>query len=196
MSYMTPCHSFLTRKTTISEKNSFMTLFFYSVRTFARIRKHYFSKYWGYGSGASIPPETMMHFPPSFRFHPYFWDIFRLCRKFSKFYLFTKICFHFHPPKFLMTFFSHRPCFSDMCVKCHIWHIYDPFFTRKIPIISENNSLMTPVFLLCSYFRAHPTTLLLKIMRGRMHGQSPHLKFWEGPSPSPPKSPPMFICIG
>src|SRR6218665_2870231 len=33
---------FFTRKTTNSEKNSF----FYSVRTFAPIRQHYFSKYW------------------------------------------------------------------------------------------------------------------------------------------------------
>src|SRR6218665_515465 len=40
---------------------------------------------------------------------------------------------------------------------------------------------MTP-FLLCSYFRAHPTTLLLKILGGRMHGP-PHLKFLGGPSP-------------
>src|SRR6218665_508834 len=38
---------FLHQKTTISEKNSLIRPFFYSVRTFARIRKHYFSKYWG-----------------------------------------------------------------------------------------------------------------------------------------------------
>src|SRR6218665_3769634 len=37
---------FYTRKTTISQKNSLTTPFFYSVRTFARIRQHYFSKYW------------------------------------------------------------------------------------------------------------------------------------------------------
>src|SRR6218665_227266 len=35
--------------------------------------------------------------------------------------------------------------------------LYDPFHIRK-NTISENNSFMTP-FLLCSYFRAHPTTL-------------------------------------
>ena len=40
---------FFTRKTTISEKNSLMTPFSYSVRTFPRIRQHYFSKYWGDG---------------------------------------------------------------------------------------------------------------------------------------------------
>src|SRR6218665_2560065 len=37
---------------------------------------------------------------------------------------------------------------------------FDPFFTREAPV-SENNSSITP-FLLCSYFRTHPTTLLLK----------------------------------
>src|SRR6218665_1553523 len=40
---------FFTRKTAISKKNSLTTPFFYSVRTFARIRQHYFSKYWGVG---------------------------------------------------------------------------------------------------------------------------------------------------
>ena len=39
--------------------------------------------------------------------------------------------------------------------------VYDPFLTRKTP------------FLLCSYFRAQPRTLLLKILGGRMHGPSP-----------------------
>src|SRR6218665_246523 len=38
---------FFTRKTTISGKNSLIRPFFYSVRTFAHIRQHYFSKYWG-----------------------------------------------------------------------------------------------------------------------------------------------------
>src|SRR6218665_1012811 len=33
---------------------------------------------------------------------------------------------------------------------------------------------MTP-FLLCSYFRAHPTTLLLKTLGGRMHGPPPQI---------------------
>src|SRR6218665_2720932 len=40
-------------------------------------------------------------------------------------------------------------------------------------------------FLLCSYFRAHPATLLLKILGGRMHGPSPHLKFWGDRPPVP-----------
>src|SRR6218665_3168112 len=40
------------------------------------------------------------------------------------------------------------------------------------------------LFLLCSYFRAHPTTLLLQILGGRMHGPSPS-QILGGPSPSP-----------
>src|SRR6218665_1905250 len=62
---------FLTRKTTISEKNSFMTLF-YSGRTFARIRQHYFSKYWGDGCMGRTPtsnfggpsPQSPLGLPP------------------------------------------------------------------------------------------------------------------------------------
>src|SRR6218665_3873953 len=40
---------FFIRKTSISEKNSMTRHLFYSVRTFARIRQHHFSKYWGGG---------------------------------------------------------------------------------------------------------------------------------------------------
>src|SRR6218665_2338856 len=59
--------------------------------------------------------------------------------------------------------------------------IYDPFLTRKTP------------FLLCSHFRAHPTTLLLKILGGRMHGPSPHLTFLGTVPPVPPRSLPLLL---
>ena len=84
--------------------------------------------------------------------------------------------FPFSRPKFLMVFQIFR-IFIVLNV------VYDPFFTRKTTI-SEKNSLMTP-FLLCSYFRAHPTTQLLKIFGGRMHGPSPTSNF-GGPSPPGP----------
>src|SRR6218665_850463 len=74
---------------------------------------------------------------------------------------------------------------------------YMTFSSQEQPLfqISEENSFMTP-FLLCSYFRAHPTTLLLKILGGgRMHGPSPHLKLWGDRPPSPPRFPPLFMCI-
>src|SRR6218665_2363 len=58
MSYMYMYNDhFLTRTTTISEKNFFMTPFFYSVRTFACIRQHYFSKYWGDGCMGRPPSQ-------------------------------------------------------------------------------------------------------------------------------------------
>ena len=65
----------------------------------------------------------------------------------------------FSRSKFLMTFFSHRPWFSDFFylfqdsphLSCNV--VYGPFFTRKT-LISENDSLMTHFFL-CSCFRTH-----------------------------------------
>src|SRR6218665_845601 len=47
-----------TRKATISEQNSLKT-FFYAVRTFARIRQHYFSKYWEDGCMGSPPTSNL-----------------------------------------------------------------------------------------------------------------------------------------
>src|SRR6218665_3037592 len=41
-------------------------------------------------------------------------------------------------------------------------------------------------FSLCSCFHAHPTTLLLKILGGPMHGRFPYLKFGGDRLPSPP----------
>src|SRR6218665_2889050 len=86
---------------------------------------------------------------------------------------------------FLMTFFSHRPGFSDFpChyyVKCRIIaRVYDPFLTRKTTV-SEKNSFMTLLFLFCWYLRAYLTTLLLKIL-----GAVPPPQILGGPSPSPP----------
>jgi len=51
---------------------------------------------------------------------------------------------------------------------------------------------MTP-FLLCSYFRAHPTTLLLEILGGADAWAVPHLKYFGGPSPQSPRSPPLSL---
>src|SRR6218665_1677317 len=41
-------------------------------------------------------------------------------------------------------------------------------------------------FSLCSYFHAHPTTLLLKILGGTNAWAVPHLKFFGRPSPQSP----------
>src|SRR6218665_3815848 len=63
--------------------------------------------------------------------------------------------------------------------------VCDPFLKKKKSTISENNSFMTP-FLLCPYFRAHPTTLLLKILGGR--------QIWRDRPPSPSRSPPVIYA--
>ena len=49
------------------------------------------------------------------------------------------------------------------------------------------------LFLLFSYFRAHPTTLLRKILGERMHWPSPHLKLWGDRPPVPPRFPPLIV---
>ena len=63
-----------------------------------------------------------------------------------------------------MTFFSHRPGFSDFLFLSQILRIftvlnvvYDPFFTRKTTI-SEKNSLTTPFFTLFVLSRASDKT--------------------------------------
>ena len=104
--------------------------------------------------------------------------------------------FPFSRRKFLMTFFRIFRIFYQIFrifyyVQCRT-HVYDPFLTRTTTI-SEKNSFMTPV-LLCSYFRAHPTTLLLKILVGRMHGAPPHqIFFWGDRPPVPYRSPPLHV---
>src|SRR6218665_3951559 len=57
--------------------------------------------------GASIPSETMMHFPPVTD-SPLFSKNFRTLRKIFKLLPFTEKFIDFHPPKFLKIFFSHR----------------------------------------------------------------------------------------
>src|SRR6218665_3568015 len=87
------------------------------------------------------------------------------------------------------------PFFSQISVPLTRFNVvYDPFLTRTTTI-SEKNSFMTP-FLLCSSFRAHPTTLLLKILGGRMHGPSPPPQILGGPSPQFPLGlrPCMYVC--
>src|SRR6218665_1189136 len=64
------------------------------------------------------------------------------------------------------------------------------YMTRIWPFSHKKNhyfrkEFLYDTFLLCSYFRAHPTTLLLKILGGRMYGPSPP-QFLGVPSPSPP----------
>src|SRR6218665_3561998 len=57
--YYTKCRLPHTRTTTISQKNSFMTPFLLCSYTFARIRQHYFSKYWGDGCTGRPPSSNV-----------------------------------------------------------------------------------------------------------------------------------------
>ena len=91
-------------------------------------------------------------------------------------------------------YFSHRPGFSDFpylyFVKCRIW----PFSSQENPLFQKRIPWQH-FFLLCSYFRAHPTTLLLKILGATDAWAVPHLKFWGGPSlQSPQVSAPGDTC--
>jgi len=67
---------------------------------------------------------------------------------------------------------------------------YVTFSSQEKPLFQKRIPWWHLFILLCSYFRAHSTTLLLKILGERMHGPTPPQIFW-GPSPSPPRSPPM-----
>ena len=64
-----------------------------------------------------------------------------------------------------------------------------PFLTKNL-YFRTKNSFMSH-FLGTSYFPAHPITLLLQILEGRMHGPSPTSNFGGTVPPVPPKSPPV-----
>ena len=99
---------------------------------------------------------------------------------------------NFRGPNFQMTFLGRNSHFNAE----NIWRpifLFIPYMTHYLAktSISQQNIPSLHLVLVTSYFPAHPITLLLQILGGRMHGPSPsHLKFW-GPSPRPSKSPPM-----
>src|SRR6218665_3547750 len=78
----------------------------------------YYTKSCQCTQGRPSPPETMMHFPPCFRFPPYFRKIFGLSEFFYNFTFSLKILY-FLPPNFLMTFFL---------VINHKFRIFPPYF--------------------------------------------------------------------
>src|SRR6218665_1619917 len=99
----------------------------------------------------------MMHFPLCFRFPPYFRKMLRLW-KISKIVPFPHKISDFHPPKFLMTFFSvinHKfrtsPLFwlfsyiSPLLDKI----IISPYFQKFLPLFSQNSSTF---YMLCVSF--------------------------------------------
>src|SRR6218665_235925 len=80
---------------------------------------------------ASIPPEAMMHFPPSDS--PLFFEQFSYSVEHLLNVTFSRKIFDFHPPKFLMTFFSffsHRPQISNFSLFSLFRYILPPCFAK------------------------------------------------------------------
>ena len=99
----------------------------------------------------------------------------------------------FFGKNFWWPFFSHRPGFSDFSFLFpHFLFLHYGNCRRSYMTLSSQEKHL---FWLCSYFRAHPTTLLLKILGGLMHGPSPYLKLWGDRPPSPPRSLPLHVAV-
>src|SRR6218665_1726993 len=54
-----PCMTLSSQEKPLFQKEFLYDTFFYSVRTFSRIRQHYFSKYLGDGCMGRPPPQTL-----------------------------------------------------------------------------------------------------------------------------------------
>ena len=95
-------------------------------------------------AGASIPLWDHDAFPLVSDFPLYFRKMFRLYRKLSQFYLFPEKCLDFYPPKFLMTFFSHRPQISN----------FPPIFPLSVhfPPLFPKNYYFPLLFKISPYF--------------------------------------------
>src|SRR6218665_2491274 len=93
-------------------------------------------------------PETMMHFPPCFRFFPLFSKKFRTLRTIFTMLPFPEKFLDFHPPKFLMTLFlviDHKfrispcfPCFSTF-PPCFAKIIISPLVLQISPLFDTNS---------------------------------------------------------
>src|SRR6218665_3216294 len=104
-------------------------------------------------SGGVHPSEAMMHFPPVLDF-PLFSKNLQTMWKFFKILPFPEKFLHFHPPKFLMTFCSHRPqiwnspyflCFSNISL-CFAKIIIFPLLL-KIPLCFRKIHLLFTYFI-------------------------------------------------
>src|SRR6218665_2784541 len=96
-------------------------------------------------SGASIPSETMMHFP-LFQISPLFSKKFRALRKILKMLPFPEKFLDFHPPKFFSPYFR---CFSTFPLPCLAKIIISPYFDKFSPLFYANS---TAFYILYVYF--------------------------------------------
>src|SRR6218665_2551537 len=100
-----------------------------------------------------------------------------------------KTFFPFWRQKFLITFFSSSTRFFEFSL---IFRIFTLLNVVHDPSYMTLSSQERHLFLLFSYFRAQPKTLLLKILGGGTNAWAvPPPQTLEGPSPSPPRFPPL-----
>ena len=104
-------------------------------------------------AGASIPPETMMHFLPVSDFPPYFRKIFGLSENFLQFYLYPKHFLTFIRQNFWWLF-CHRPQISNF-LPIFAVSIYFPPVSRKLffrPLLLHIPLCFRQIRLLFTYF--------------------------------------------
>src|SRR6218665_719947 len=125
--------------------------------------------------GASIPPETMMHFPLCFRFPPYFRKIFGLSENFYNFTFSRKISSLSSAKISDDFFFSHRPQMSNSPLFSLFQYIsplfrenyFPPYFDKFPPCFTQIHLLFTyftcislPPYFYHDAFMHHPMHLL------------------------------------
>src|SRR6218665_262970 len=115
--------------------------------------------------GTSIHPEAMMH-PPVSDVPPIFQKCSDSVKNFLNFTPFPEIFFHFHPPKFLMTFFSHQifpyfPCDSVHFPLFRKIIILPPAFIN-FPSVFQKFTCFLHIFCV---FRFPPTLTMMHLCR-------------------------------
>ena len=114
--------------------------------------------------GRPSPLRPWCIFPPCFRFPPLFSKNLKILWKIWKILPFPEKISDFHPPKFLMTFFSHRPQILNfppilpLLVHFPPWLakiIISPLLSQISPLFSENS----PAFYILSVY--FPPTLTM-----------------------------------
>src|SRR6218665_4194661 len=105
-------------------------------------------------SAPSIPPEAMVHFPSLFQIPHLFSINFHTLWKIFKILPFPEKFLDFHPPKFLMTFFSQRPQISNFPPIFPV-SVHFPLFRKNYyfpPTLKNLPPCFRKIHLLFTYF--------------------------------------------
>jgi len=121
------------------------------------------------------PPEAMMHFPPVSDF-PLFSKKFQTLWKIFQMLPFPEKFLDFHPPKFLMTFFSHRlqisnftpifpvsvhsPCFAKIIISTLLSKMPPPCFRKSHLLFTYFMCISFPPYFNHDAFMHHPMHVL------------------------------------